>query len=82
MDTTSPVRDALSREPIVEDTPGRRLFQLIRLKGMRRTWVAEQLQITPNYLSKLMNGERRITPELAVRIADVLGVPVNEVTGG
>lgn len=72
-------RDSLIREPV--ETAGGRVRTIIRRKGFRMGWVADQLGIAPSYLSRLLSGDRCMTQEWAERLAEVLGVPVSEVTG-
>lgn len=46
----------------------------IAKRGFRKDWIAEQLGISPSYLSKLMTAERTWTPELRSQMARLLGV--------
>jgi len=80
MDNVSTYSAMETREPV--ETVGGRVRVIIRRKGFRMGWVADQLGIAPSYLSRLLSGDRRMTVEWAQRLADVLGVPLSEVTGG
>jgi plasmid maintenance system antidote protein VapI len=63
-------------DTVTEDTtPRQRLHRLIREQGRQKAWVAQQAGIHPTHLSKLLNGERRITPALARRLAGIFDVP-------
>lgn len=55
--------------------PGDRLNGIIEARGLKKRWVAEQMGISPSYLSRLLSGERAWTPELRSSIADTLEVP-------
>jgi plasmid maintenance system antidote protein VapI len=60
-----------------EATPRERLARLIDEQGRRKGWVARQAGIHPAHLSKVLSGERRITPALARRLAGIFGVPTD-----
>ena len=48
---------------------------LLRAKGLRFGWVAEQMGISPSMLTRLLAGERRWTPEHRQAIARALDMP-------
>ena len=69
----------MSTKPIVADQrepPGDAIDRLAREQGRTKWWVARELGTHPSHLSKLISGERRITPRLAKRLAELFGVPV------
>ena len=41
-----------------------RLKNVIRRNGIKQSWVANRLNISPAYLSLILNGKRRLTEEL------------------
>jgi len=41
-----------------------RLKNIIRRNGIKQSWVADRLNISPAYLSLILNGKRRLTEEL------------------
>tara|TARA_Y100000310_G_C20298839_1_gene630773 strand:- start:49 stop:255 length:207 start_codon:yes stop_codon:yes gene_type:complete len=41
-----------------------RLKDIIRKNGIKQSWVAERLNISPAYLSLILNGKRRLTEGL------------------
>ncbi len=43
----------------------------------RYSTVAERLEISTSHLSRIMDGERPLTPELAAKLAELFGVPAN-----
>jgi DNA-binding XRE family transcriptional regulator len=59
-----------------------RLSELINEKGLKKTWVAEQVGIAPGTLSKIISGETR-APELtkALKLARVLETTVEDLWG-
>ena len=58
------------------ETPGQAIDRLAREQGRTKWWVAKNLGTHPSHLSKLISGERRITPSMAARLADLFGEPV------
>jgi len=52
-----------------------RIRATIAAQGRRLDWVASQMGISPSYLTRLLDGERRWTSRLRARITAVLGVP-------
>lgn len=75
MDTTEP------ETRIAIPTPGGRAREIIRRKGFRMTWVAEQLGITPSLLSRRLAGNRSWPEPFAGALAEVLGVTLWEISG-
>jgi len=49
--------------------------QVIEGRGIRKDWLAQQLGISPSYLTRLLNGERRWTNELKAEASRVLMLP-------
>ena len=41
-----------------------RLKDIIKKNGIKQSWVADRLGISPAYLSLILNGKRRMTEEL------------------
>lgn len=62
--------------------PSRRLRALIDERGLRYTFVAAQVGITPSHLTRLMDGERPLRHPVALAMAELLGVPVEQLLGG
>lgn len=69
-----------SNTPDTARAAGFRAREIIRRKGFRHGWVAEQLGISSSYLSLLLSGARRMTDERRSRLAEVLGVPPGELS--
>lgn len=59
------------------ETPGEAIDRLTREQGRTKWWVAKNLGTHPSHLSKLISGERRITPSVADRLAALFGVPAS-----
>jgi plasmid maintenance system antidote protein VapI len=55
------------------------LTTLIRDRGFRVSWVAWRCGVSGSLLSRIASGERRLSPELAQRLAEVIGCQVDEV---
>ena len=49
--------------------------RILDARGIRRRWLAEQLGVSPAYVSRLLSGERRWTRELRAEAARVLMLP-------
>lgn len=52
-----------------------RVREAIRAQGRRQAWVAEQMGISPSYLTKLLDGRRPWLPHLRGAAARVLNIP-------
>ncbi len=54
--------------------PGRLLKDELDARDMKQIDLAKELGIAKNVMSEIINGKRNLTPELAVRLEDVLGI--------
>lgn len=81
VDITSPDIDTVTETRVAIATPGGRAREIIRRKGFRMTWVAEQLGITPSLLSRRLAGNRSWPEPFAGALAEVLGVTLWEISG-
>ena len=54
-----------------------RVEELLTTQGRMKDWLAHQIGVHPNTLSRLIHGEPgyAVSPELLEKIAQVLGVP-------
>jgi HTH-type transcriptional regulator/antitoxin HigA len=52
--------------------PGTLLKAELEVRGMKQIDLARQLGIAKNVMSELVNGKGNITPELAVKLEEVL----------
>lgn len=48
---------------------------ILEERGVRKNWFAEQLSISPSYLTLLLNGERRWTEKLKDEAERILMIP-------
>ena len=55
-----------------------RIKEIMKLKAVRQARLAEMLDISPGYLSLLMNNQRNPSPLMLTRIAEALEVEVPE----
>lgn len=55
--------------------PGATIKEQLNDKGMSQKEFAARMGMSEKHISKLINGEVRLTPEVAVRLEVVLGVP-------
>lgn len=58
------------------------LARVVREQGRVQRWLAEHARVDETRLSRLLSGERRMHAGEAVRLARVLGVPVEDIVPG
>jgi len=54
--------------------PGQLLKDELNVREMKQIDLAKELKIAKNVMSDIINGKRNLTPELAVRLEDALGI--------
>ena len=55
--------------------PGATIKEQLEDRGMRQKEFASRMDMSEKHISKLINGEVQLTPDVAVRLEFVLGVP-------
>ena len=55
--------------------PGVTIREQLKDRGMSQKEFAARMDLSEKHVSKLINGEVQLTPEVAVRLETVLGVP-------
>lgn len=55
--------------------PGATIKEQLNDRGMSQKEFAARMDMSEKHISKLINGEVKLTPEVAVRLEMVLGVP-------
>ena len=55
--------------------PGATISEQLTNQGMNHTEFAQRLGMSQMQVNKLINGEVQLTPEIALKIEEVLGVP-------
>lgn len=55
--------------------PGATIREQINDKGMSQKEFAIRMNMSEKYISRLITGEIHLTPEVAVKLENVLGVP-------
>ena len=55
--------------------PGATIREQLKDRGMSQKEFATRMDLSEKHVSKLINGEVQLTPEVAVRLETVLGVP-------
>lgn len=55
--------------------PGATIREQLKYRGMSQKEFAVRMDLSEKHVSKLINGEVQLTPEVAVRLETVLGVP-------
>lgn len=62
---------------VIKDDAYKVLRSTIENKGLKQNYVAEQIGITPNYLTSILNGRRRLNANVAISASQVLGIPLD-----
>ena len=57
--------------------PGATIREQLKDRGMSQKEFAARMDLSEKHVSKLINGEVQLTPEVAVRLETVLGVPAH-----
>uniref|UniRef100_UPI0028E92F30 HigA family addiction module antitoxin n=1 Tax=Oribacterium sinus TaxID=237576 RepID=UPI0028E92F30 len=60
---------------IIATPPGATIKEQLNDRGMSQKEFAARMDMSEKHISKLINGEVQLTPEVAVRLELVLGVP-------
>ena len=55
-----------------------RLFDVLKARGVKKKWLAEQLNLTPNYLRLVERGKRRLSLAKRDEASKLLGVAEEE----
>ena len=55
------------------------LKQILKDKGIKQSWLAEQVDITPTTLGNIVHNRFNTSLEVALRIAIVLNIRVEEI---
>ena len=53
------------------------LKSAINKRGLKQNYVAQKIGITPNYLGQILNGNRKLSTDVAIKAAQVLGLPLD-----
>ena len=53
------------------------LKSVIDKRGLKQNYVAQKIGITPNYLGHILNGNRKLSTDVAIKAAQVLGLPLD-----
>lgn len=62
-------------QSIIAIPPGATIKEQLTGRGMSQKEFAARMDMSEKHISKLVNGEVRLTPEVSVRLETVLGVP-------
>lgn len=53
------------------------LKSAIAKRGLKQNYVARKIGITPNYLGQILNGKHKLSADIAIKAAQVLGLPLD-----
>ena len=62
-------------ETFIAVPPGATIKEQLQMRNMSQKEFAERMDMTTKHISQLINGEVRLSPDVAVRLEMVLGVP-------
>lgn len=62
---------------IIRPDAGKVLNQEIKNRGLKQSYVADKIGISPAYMSQLVNGSKKVSTDVAVRASIILGVPLD-----
>lgn len=57
-------------------TQGDLIAETLSSQGRKQKWLAAQIGVTESFMSKVIAGHRRLQPQAAARVAEVLGLPL------
>lgn len=67
----------LKSKSIIATPPGATIKEQLLDRGLTQKEFAISMDMSEKHISRLINGEVQLTPEMAVRLEMVLGVPAN-----
>lgn len=62
---------------IIATPPGASIQEQLEDRAITQKELAERMGMTEQHISRLMNGEVQLTPETAVKLEAVLGIPAS-----
>ena len=65
----------MRRRSIIATPPGATIKEQLNDRGMSQKEFAARMDMSEKHISKLINGDVQLTPETAIRLEMVLGVP-------
>ena len=63
--------------PFIPVHPGAILKEELKARGIKQKDFAEKIGMRPTHLNALLQGARNISPQLALRLEQVLGIPAS-----
>ncbi|MCR5524719.1 MAG: helix-turn-helix domain-containing protein [Lactobacillus sp.] len=61
---------------VLKDDAYKRLKQEIDNRGIKTKFIANEIGISPSYLGQVLNGSRKLSTDVAVKVIQVLGLPL------
>lgn len=52
------------------------LSQMLKDRGIKKSWFAKQIGITPNYLSSMLTGRLKLSTDVAIKSSQLLNIPL------
>lgn len=54
---------------------GKTIREMLDARGIKYSWVADRLGISPSLMTRVMQGKAHLTPERRRRLAELLQIP-------
>lgn len=67
----------LHSKSVIAVPPGATIHEQLEMRGMTQREFAQRMGLTEKHISRLINGKVELTPEVALRLESVLGVPAS-----
>ncbi|MBL7545605.1 MAG: helix-turn-helix transcriptional regulator [Bdellovibrionaceae bacterium] len=55
----------------------KRIDSAIKQKGLKKTWLAEQIHVHPSTLNRFLSGKTKMGGEALVRLFQILQIDIN-----
>lgn len=62
---------------VLKEDAYKRLKQEIDSRGIKTKFVANKIGINPSYLGQVLNGSRKLSTDVAIKVSQVLGLPLS-----
>lgn len=62
---------------VIQDDAYLKLNDIIAKRGLKVSFVAHKIGISPNYLGQVLKGNRHLSTDVAIKSSKALGLPVD-----
>ena len=71
------LKEVITLVTVLKKEAYKELKSVIDKRGLKQNYVAREIGITPNYLGQILNGNRKLSADVAIKAAQVLGLPLD-----